>query len=251
MIKNTLTGSIPLICHFPGKSYKKKYSKIIFDYMLNNINTNINIPETVDIVSVKTCDDECLLESQLKQKAGFFCIKASINQRWKHINKIKLLIQYIEQSSQNRPYILFLDAYDVIINDDNLTPLSTYDIKDNIIFNAEKNFYSTLSDIRLKTNIQIFFNTLYPNSNYPYLNTGCFFGHKNIVMDRLLNLLKLVQDKTSIFHDISCDQTAIQLYWYLYDNITKINKPIIKLDNDCQLFMCMNYMEPKDIEFIQ
>jgi hypothetical protein len=247
MIKNLNTNTIPYICHFPGRSYKKKYGKVIFDYLYTNKITNINIPDNLAIISFKTDYQESLLESQLKNHNNFFSYHIS-NIKWKHIYRIKLIIDTLKNISHK--YILHLDSYDVMFNKPDLSIITDITNDNKIIFNAEKNFYNIVSDLSIRQDIKITFDKIYSSYIYKYLNAGCFFGSRETILYFFEKLLSYINNSSTQFYNLLCDQAAIQLYWYLYDSSFRTNNSIIELDNNCNLFMCMNYCSPTEIQII-
>lgn len=247
MIKNLNTNTIPYICHFPGRSYKKKYSQVIFDHMNQNKITNINIPNNLAIITFKTSIKESILESQLKHNTNFFSYHIK-HTTWQHIHRIKLIIKTLKDLPYK--YILHLDSYDVMFNKPDLSIITDATNANKIIFNAEKNFYNIISDLSIRQDIKMTFDKIYSNYRYKYLNAGCFFGSRETILYFFEKLLSYVNNSSTEFYNLLCDQAAIQLYWYLYDSAFRTNNSIIELDNNCNLFMCMNYLLSTEIEII-
>lgn len=246
MIKNLITNTIPDICHFPGKSYKKNCSRLIFDNIVSNqFNHNILCPKELGIISIKSNDDISLIESQLYNCKNFTCLKFDTNRmRWKHIYKIYGILDHIKSCSFK--YILYIDAYDVIINNPELPNFCNLLDNFTIIFNGERNFYNTLPQ-EISINIKNLFD-ISPtrDSPYKYLNAGCFFGKKEIILEYLSRIIKEIENPKSELYNIACDQTAIQLDYYLNQQ----TRDLIKLDTECKYFMCMNYLSSKDVQEI-
>jgi hypothetical protein len=159
-----------------------------------------------------------------------------------------LIIEALKNISQT--HILHLDSYDVMFNQQDLSKITDTLTEDKIIFNAEKNFYNVIKNSSVKEDIKLTFNKFYDNKTYKYLNAGCFLGSKEKILYFFEELFKLTNNPSTEFYKLPCDQAAIQLYWYLYDNTYKTNNSIIKLDNDCDLFMCMNYLLSTEIKII-
>lgn len=246
MIKNHLTDTIPYICHFPGKSYRKHYGKEIFRHMHQNIIKDIILPDDLAVISFKTCDEESILESQLKNHSSFFLYQIK-KIKWKHIYKIELMIDKLKNISHK--YILHLDSYDVMFNQQDLSQIKHYLINDRIIFNSEKNFFNTSKNQSMIQNIKLAFDIRYHSSIYRYLNTGCFIGNKKDILNLYQKLLGLInKNQCTEFNSLSCDQAAMQIYWYLYDNNNKDS--LIEIDDRCNLFMCMNYLNKADVSIL-
>lgn len=246
MIHNVITNTKPFICHFPGRSYRKGYAKVVFEQMLSSHVQDIYIPNNLAVLSFKTCDENSLLESQLNHNNSFYSHKICLNKKWQHIYRIEILVDYISQLAHQ--YILHLDAYDVLLNQSNLSDMVNYIDDEKIIFNAEKHFYNTIDDETLKEKIKSTFDTYNYQYIYKYLNAGCFVGPKNITLDFFKTLLSLVKDNTTKFSKLKCDQTAIQLYWHLSKDKNFGN--IINIDSRCNIFMCMNYLRPSEISVL-
>ena len=212
IIQNKRLNTKPLIVHAQGTSHKT-------DKWLNIIKSNHLIDKTTlsNDITILTFASENIDFSLVKQldNNGIDYINAAYSKGWKNTNKIDNILNIIDSIST--PYILCLDAVDVLLS---------YDLSDLI-----DRFKSFDCDILYNASI-----TNYPNickdfeeteSGFKYLNSGAFIGKIEYIKE-FYQYIKSLGD-FSEFSD--SDQFKVRLARQKYN---------IKVDTECFIFQTLN-----------
>jgi len=132
------------------------------------------------------------------------------------------------KDAQDDDIVLFVDAYDVLINGTTEEILEKfYSFNCDILFGAEADCMPWFYIERYKKIIK-------SNSKYKYLNSGLFMGYKK-------SLISMIQWKSKDKIKLICEEKngTDQRYFadYFLENIDTVN---IKLDTECVLFQNMS-----------
>jgi len=131
-------------------------------------------------------------------------------------HKLTLVREYLSSLNPD-DIVLFVDGYDVIINDDLDTIVSRFKSFDcQVLFAAEKACWPDQSIAHL----------FQSHTDYKYLNSGAYIGYVS-------SILALTSDYIDNSED---DQLFLQKK---YIEISRDNKSTIKLDNENYVFQCL------------
>lgn len=167
--------------------------------------------------------------------------------KWKgFIDKIKAMIQFLNEVKDKNIIICFIDAYDIIITENNIQKLykKFMDKKCNILFSSELVCFPYINKEK--------YNEIYNNftdniTNFKYLNSGGYIGYYKYIYEMLTykSILEIEQ-----ICNIGGDQNYFTQYYLEYYNLINQNNLIhIKLDYNQTIFQSMCCVNFNDFEF--
>ncbi|MGD2128471.1 MAG: hypothetical protein PVJ17_04165 [Lysobacterales bacterium] len=160
-------------------------------------------PVDLDIVLCTTHAAKQYTESILEYLGiDDFVVLGRDLQRWRHIYKLKLIVDYIRNHPQPG-LLLHLDAPDVLVTGD-LQPVVDCFLSDfecDLLFGAEKNSAPgsrttrdiTESEVKFLSRIEEFERSNY-QPPFQHLNAGCFIGRKECISDLFSEALSTRMD---------------------------------------------------------
>lgn len=148
--------------------------------------------------------------------------------RWNGFqDKVFYLRRFLRDLPADR-VVLYLDAYDVLINQSPYKIWSTYqELGEGVIFSGELNAYPS----KYRVAYLEFFNPL--PTNYRFLNSGSFIGPR----DRLLEILECIPDKHI---QAICQEGSDQAFYTEYYLQHRANSDL-KIDHHCRLFQNFHF----------
>ena len=162
---------------------------------------------------------------------------------WQHIQKLKLIVDYIEKNPEPR-ILLHLDAPDVLVIGDLRHTMDCFNSEFgcDLLLGAEKNSMPSLQsavnltdrDARFLNRIEQFERAIY---RYPFqhLNAGCFIGSKESILElfsEALNSRKQWRLSSRMWHgDLMHDDDQVVLR-----ELHRKNYPRIQIDHENKVF---------------
>lgn len=217
-IYNKRLNSNPLIVHAQGESHKTdKWLSIVDSNQLVK-----NLSDEITLLTFASGDIDFSLIKQLDASGVDFVNAVYINtENWKNTDKIINILKAIENIET--PYILCLDAIDVLCSDDLSDLLSRFKSFDcDILYNA--------SIINYPNICKDFEDT---ETNFKFLNAGAFIGN----VEAIKNFYQYIIE-TSLEVNFSGFKNSEQIR--VRSARESYSKNTIKVDTDCIIFQTLN-----------
>lgn len=153
-LKNRITGTVPVIIHSPGLTFSRRYNKTVhakrnplWAYLLKHWEQasppgqpGPDISRDLVIISWNTGFGKSLLERSLDRLGVPCTVLGRGHQNWSNPLKMALAREFLE--TVTTPYVLALDAYDVLVLDHPAKALQRFQqMNCDILFNAAMQFY--------------------------------------------------------------------------------------------------------------
>jgi len=153
-IKNRITGTVPVIIHSPGLTFSRRYHKRVhakrnplWAYLLKHWEQasppgqpGPDISRDLAIITWNTGFGKSLLERSLDRLGVPCTVLGRGHQNWSNPLKMALAREFLE--TVTTPYVLALDAYDVLVLDHPAQALQRFqEMNCDILFNAAMQFY--------------------------------------------------------------------------------------------------------------
>jgi hypothetical protein len=245
---NRVTGTYPQVIHCNGP----RANRVIFDTVERELSAGRMPSRSDGGITVLYCDDRDTpgpLQGSLARMRGNPCAQPYRRMigrppgPWKNIYKLEMFRSGLALTRPIR-YVMGLDAHDVLVGD-----LSrTYQEFDGLsgvkmLIGAEKSFFPIGGHPykRALPPFKEFQEELAPNTAYRYLNSGCWIGEHEFVIeffDRCLELAKgeyqAFEDDQAIFH------VAFAEMW-----------PRVVLDYSCTIFQNLCLVPDSEMAFVE
>ena len=256
---NIPTGQRPCVAHFPGPSREQPFQKWLF----NEISTSpisVSPPSAhMEIVCFASADvaESSPLVAQCKRLGVPLTILGTHMSREEfaersHFNKLYLLRDHIDSGAAS-PYIVALDAGDILLCGDPACLASTYarHYDGKIVFGAECKFMMKTAlwngyaidggqaDEQAKR-VKLFCEEKAIGfGSWKYLNGGMMMAPRSVLREALNDAIRLAEEVPKGVYP--CDQS---IWMYLYAE--SCDSYPIALDYECLLFQNLNHAFPWD-----
>lgn len=150
--------------------------------------------------------------------------------------KLLLTNEYIKNLPDDH-IVMFIDGYDVLINDNQKNIIKKYyelTKGEKALFSAEKSYWPNFK-----------LHTLYPEtcSKYKYLNSGTYISTVKILKELFTSIINKINKIYYNFIDIRVDDQGFFTEVFLFEH-----PELIKLDYNAEIFNCL-YDSINDLEF--
>ena len=238
-MKNT-----PIIFHNNGPFTRGRlYSRLLEHKIFHDaaIQGRFRCPPELEIILSHNYRNKPILEKNL-QYLGIeeYTVLGRDLDLWDHRQTVLMMLEHLQQHS-SKPYILYLDAADILICDDPSKLLERFkrEFSCKVLFNAEKKSYPWIASVKTKQseeeNRRIRMIEDFERGHYPapfvYLNSGAFIGERKFLIEVLKKCLECVP----LFETKDC----IYSNQILYREVHRLFYPKVMIDAECRIFQTM------------
>lgn len=220
-IINTRLKTEPLFAHAQGLVHDTKEWKAIADTK-QLVNTT-TLSSDITILTFVQGDKDFSLINQLDNSGVKYINAIPDNLKfWKNPAKIKYLVQAIE--NVKTPYVLCLDALDILCVDDLSDLLPRFEkFGCDMVYNASKLNYPNICQDDEDT-----------DSAFKFLNAGAFIGKTSAVKDFYKHLIK-----TELYNEYKGFDNSEQIR-VRFGRKRYSKRKSIKVDTECVIFQTLN-----------
>jgi len=225
-LTNKISQTDPVIIHYPYPENNEVWNVLLRQVFKNS--EAYKCPDELEIITFNNRKQITLLEQVCRQHGVPLTVLGKKVDRWTNRRKIDLCLDQLKITE--KPYILGLDADDVILLQD--APQIALDrflgMNCKAIYNASSCDYPGVKpykevDLKLK-----------PKELFRHLNSGCFIGETKFLLDVYREAFQYTDQHTE--HYSPSDQVKIRPIYHK-------KAPELAIDDKCEIFQVL-YVTP-------
>lgn len=213
-----------MIYHFQGRSYL--YQK---EFMRSLRYGTSKLPYDITVITCNNHSDTVgLLIPQLKRSYIPYINIVPKNISWDNTMKISYIVEALKKVTTK--YVLILDAFDVILDNNNSNILETFaTFGKKLVFNASKNNYPKVNIDTIPNRDQL--------GPFKYLNAGCCLGETYYT----LSFYKKCLDILDIDNPNKSEQFIVR---HIFDK----EQDCVGIDHECKIFQTMGHCTVTNVD---